>query len=406
MKWFRPGKQKPALVGNQNGVALLFAMVTIIIVAYLASELSYETNVEYLVNAQELQRVKAYYAARAGMELSLLRIKIYGQVSSQLSGQAKGMVKQDMIDMIWKMPFAWPPVLPTSTDVDKDLLKEKIDASAMDAGYTTTISDEGTKLNLNDLNSPAQTVRDITKKQLVAIFKNKIRDDEEWARNHQDLRPDELVNSIQDWVSFGRVSANGGDKASRYSSLGEGYPPNRAFRTVDEMRLVPGMTEDAFELLRDQVTVFGMGAINPNQASKDVLMALDPSITSKIADQIIERRTDNTKGGEFKDANDFWNYVSSIGARVDPNNQQNIPIICDSVFNFKIVATGAYKNTTSEITAIVFDLQKTAGQTIKMIQTAAAAGAGQPPPSQPAPGANPNNSASKGPPRIVYWNER
>jgi general secretion pathway protein K len=75
---------------NQKGIALILAMFTIVIVSYLATEIAYETNVEYLVNAAAVQHVKAYYAARAGIELSLLRIKIYNQVTSQIPAHDSG----------------------------------------------------------------------------------------------------------------------------------------------------------------------------------------------------------------------------------------------------------------------------------------------------------------------------
>ena len=376
------------------------------LVSYLATELAYETNVEYMVNSHAVQHVKAYYAARSGLELSLLRIKIYNQVMAQLPPQAKKAIKPELLEMIWKMPFSWPPTFPEALNaVDTDLIKDKIKASTMDASYMTSISDEGSKIDLNGLNAPTQAMRDVTHKQLLRIFEDRNRDDEKWAKAHGDLRPDEIINNIQDWISAGRVSANGGDKSARYASLGQGYPPNRAFRTVDEMRLVPGVSEDVFELLRDQVTVFGMGAINPNHATKEILMSIDPSITSKIADELIQRRDDVNKGGQYKDSKDFWQYVAGLGARVDPNTEQALPIICDSVFNFRIKATGSYKNSTSEITAIIYDLQKSAAQMSTALSNSLSNGstsAATPPPG----GGNNNNSSSKGPPRIVYWSER
>jgi general secretion pathway protein K len=388
---------------NQKGIALILAMFTIVIVSYLATEIAYETNVEYLVNAAAVQHVKAYYAARAGVELSLLRIKIYGQVISQLPAQAKGMIKQDLLDMIWKMPFAWPLIIPDgATDIDKEDLNEKMKQSAMDASYMTTISDEGSKIDINALWSPTKQMSDLTHQLLLRIFQNKIRDDEKWARAHQDFNPVELVNNIQDWVSPGRQSINGGDKASRFSALGEGYPPNRGFRTVDEVRLVPGMTEDIFQLLQDQITVFGMRAINPNHATKEVLMSLDPTITSIIADDIIKRRDTASLGGPYKDANDFWGYVASQGARVDPNVQKMIPIICDTLYNFRIKSTGSYKNSTSEIVAITFDLTKSASQVYQSMSSQSQQGQQQTQTQQQ----TQQNNASKGPPRIVYWSER
>jgi general secretion pathway protein K len=398
-------------IKNQKGIALILAMFTIVMVSFIASEISYETQVEAIVNGQAIHRVKAYYAARAGIELSLLRIKIYHQVLQQLPEQAKSIVKPELLDMIWNMPFSWPPmVIDKASEVEKDMIKETVDESKMDATYVTTITDEGSKIDVNDLNSPSKPVRESIKKQLIRIFEDKKKEDQNWARMNSDLNPEELINNIQDWVSPGRQSANGGDKSSRYSQLGEGYPPNRAFRTVEEVRLVPGMTEDAFALLRDQITVFGMKAINPNHASKEILMSLDPTITSKVAEDLVKRRGDQALGGQYKDAKDFWGYASTVGARVDPAVEENTPISCDSVFNFKIKAVGNVKQITSEITAIVFDLQKSANQVVKSMQKQSSQQGGGG--GSSGSGTNPSQPAgqkappAKGPPRIVYWNER
>ena len=400
---------------SQRGIALILAIFTIVLVSYLATELAYETNVEYLVNSAAVNRVKAYYAARAGVELSLLRIKIYSQVVGQLNSQAKGMVKQDLIDMIWKMPFTWPPTLPDEVDqVQKEMISDKVKDSLMEANYSATISDEGSKINVNSLWTITKAMRDATRQQLIMLFKDKMRDDEKWARAHQDLNPEDLIDNMQDWVCPSNQSSRGGDKSSRFSSMGDGYPPNRGFRTVDEIRLVPGMTEDAFAVIRDQVTVFGMQGINPNVASKDVLMSLDFSITSKIADEIIQHRDDTVAGGPFTDANDFWKFVATQGARLDPSVQNAIPIITDSIYNFRISSTGSDKNTSSEITAITYDLTKSSAQSYNLLKTesspssnpANAATATPAQPNTPQNPANNNNSASKGPPRIVYWNEQ
>jgi general secretion pathway protein K len=362
------------------------------------------------VNAQAVNRVKAYYAARAAVDLSLLRIKIYSQVQAQVKeqmGQNAGMANK-FLDMIWSMPFSWPPMMPEEVnEVDKGLIQDQVKESQMDATFMVTISDEGSKIDINDLASPSKVLRELTKKRLLQIFENKSKSDEKWAREHSDLRPEDIINNISDWISPGRTSSGGGDKASKFSALGEGYPPNRAFRTVSEIRLIPGVTEDVFDLFANQITVYGMRAINPNHATKSVLMSLDPSITSEVADLVIKRRNSSSPG-PFKDAKDFWSTVATSGGRIEPSVQQNLPIICDSVYNFKIKAIGNHKGATREISVITYDLQKSATQISDSLKSEYIPNqTGQSPEAPPAAGPQKsNNSPSKGPPRIVYWNEK
>ena len=65
---------------NKSGVALLLALTSLMFMVYLASEVTRDSAVEYIVNSQELTRVKAYYAARNGMQIALLRVKMFQQV--------------------------------------------------------------------------------------------------------------------------------------------------------------------------------------------------------------------------------------------------------------------------------------------------------------------------------------
>ena len=153
-----------------------------------------------------------------------------------------------------------------------------------------------------------------------------------------------------------------------------------------------------------------MRAINPNHADKEVLMSLDPTITPEVAGKLIERRNNEQKGGPFKDAADFWNFVSISGGRVDPQAQQGIPLIFSAIYNFRIKATGNFKSATREITAIVYDLQKSAQQISDQIkkedpnQKNSGNNNNSNPPTNN--GNQSNNSVSKGAPRVVYWNER
>src|SRR5262249_3710668 len=139
---------------NQKGMALLIALFAMTLMTFIAVEVSYDTSVDYVVAAQAVNRIRAYYAAKSGVELSLLRIMIYKQVMASL-GDSLG-ANKNMLDPIWQFPFMWPPTAAgtgKATEVDKDMLKESIDESIMQGQYATTISPEGGKIDINDLGS-------------------------------------------------------------------------------------------------------------------------------------------------------------------------------------------------------------------------------------------------------------
>lgn len=419
------GREVNRPLNNRRGIALMIAISCIMLIMWIAMEVSYDSNVEYLVNAQGLNRVKAYYAAKSGMQLSLLRIKIYQQAQAKLGSQ---LGNSKMLDQIWQFPFAWPLPIPDDLSaVDKDSFKKMVTESSMDASYIVTIEDEGSKIDLNDLASPSKTLQELTKKQLVTIFTQKLKEDENFQREHSNVRFDELVNSIADWMSSKATSLNGGDKRSAYAELNQlsqsdYYPPNRPFRSIAELHMVPGMNDVFFDLLAPRVTIYGMKGINPNIASREVLKSLDPAMTDEVVSEILKRRDSEEEGGPFKcdqggGSSDFWNFVQSRGVRIE-GNPEDVPLICDSVINFRIRSTGEFASATREITAVVMDLQKTASKVKSYVDKdkKAAGGDDSGNPSGGA-GGNPGsggaggggNSASqvpKGPPRVVYWNER
>ncbi|KYG64371.1 general secretion pathway protein GspK [Bdellovibrio bacteriovorus] len=397
----------------------MVAVACIMLIMYFAMEVSYDSNVEYLVNSQSLNRVKAYYAAKSGMQLSLLRIKIYQQAQSKFGAQ---LGNSPMLDQIWKFPFAWPMPIPDELNaVDKDNFKKIFKESAMDSSYIVTIEDEGSKIDLNDLNSPSKTLQDMTKKQLLNIFEQKKQEDEEFAREYSNVRFEELINNIADWMSPKSQSLNGGDKRANYAELNQlsqtdYYPPNRAFRTIAELHMVPGMNDTFFDLLQPRITIYGMKGINPNLATKEVLKSLDPAMTDEVVAEIIKRRETEEEGGPFKcDQNggsqDFWSFVQQKGIRI-MGNPEDIPMTCDTVMNFKIRSTGEFAGATREITAIVMDLNRAATK-IKSFVDKEKQDPNAPPedPNKPKTPTGGNNNANtnqvqKGPPRIVFWQER
>lgn len=397
---------------KKRGVALILAMMSLMFMVYIATEVTRDSAVEYIVNSQELNRIKAYYAARNGMQIALLRIKIYQQaVRNELPESF-----MEIVDRIgWKDPFAWPLPIPENLNaVDKDSYEETQASSLMDATYYHTIEDEGSKIDINDLASPSKVLRDITKKQLLNIFEQKIATDVEFRTEYQNTRFDELVNRIYDWMSDSNTGADGrGDKRSAFSELGSGYPPNRGFRTVEELRLVPGMTDVFFNLLAPRITIYGMKAINPNTASKEVLLSLDSGITEEAVDAAIDRRSDAEKGGPFKGAGDeclknFKEFIDGRdGTRLSAEFDQ-IPMVCTKVFNFKIKSDGTYGSgkfaLQKNITAFVVDVAKSASQIKTFVDKEKQAENPQTPAGSTS-GAQTQDPLPKGPPRIVYWTE-
>lgn len=412
---YNPLHQKSKM-SNKKGIALVLAMMTLMFMVYIATEVTRDSAVEYIVNSQELNRIKAYYAARNGLQMALLRIKVYQQVVRAPLPESY----MAIIDKIgWQDPFFWPLPIPQDLNsVDKGQYDKINSESLMDSSYTHTIEDEGTKIDINDLGSPSKTLRDIAKKQLLTIFEQKINTDDDFRQEYQNVQFEELVNRIHDWMSDTDTGLDGNDKRSAFSQLGPGYPPNRGFRTIEELRLVPGMTDVFFDLLAPRITIYGMKSINPNTASKEVLLSLDNGMTKEAVDEAIERRSNPDLGGPFKGEKekcneDFRTFVEGRGARLAKEFEQ-IPMICSKVINFRIKSTGLYGAGKSavqkNITAVVLDIAKSASQIKTYVDKEKQADpsqpqSGDPTTSRPTTGSATQDPLPKGPPRIVYWLE-
>ena len=342
---------------NQSGVAILMAITTVAIIAFLAVELAYDTASEYLISAQEIQRLKARYAAKAGVEISLLRIHIYRQAMEQLGSQLGE--QKALLDKVWTTPFFWPLVLPQEASrIDQEQMQEILKDSFMDASFQATIESESSKIDLTDLVSPSKGLAKIAKQNLIRMIENKKNNDEEWLDTHRDLNAEEIVNNIIDWQDKDSVSLNGGDESSNYSSRNADVqlPPNQPFKTIDELHMVTGMTDSLYDFLSPQVTLYGAKGVQVNHASENILMSLDSTISPDIAKAIREKI--QGPDGPFNDKQQFFSFLQSQGITSQGIEDSGVPLLFDVEYNFKIRSHGQYGRSSSDIIAIVYDFDK------------------------------------------------
>jgi general secretion pathway protein K len=360
-----------AILKSQRGIAMLIALFALMLMIFIAMEVSYDSTVEYVVASQEVNRVKSYYAAKSGLELGFLRVQLYKAAMVQL-GSMLGPQK-NMLDMIWQFPMSWPPIFPDTvkvTEVDKDMVQSSVKDSLMEAQYATTIEPESGKININDLGSPVKTMQQAVRNQLAKIFDTEMRNNDTFKRKYSNINFDEVINNIYDWISTDTVSANGGDKKARYQDFDlkdtnkDFIPPGRPFKTLDEMHMVAGMKDDFFKLLEPRITVYGVPGLNVNYAPKEMLMALDVTFTEEAANAVMKRRMDPKEGGPFPSgqecASTFLNYVAGYGVNVRNIQDLKINLICDPEYNFRVTSTGTYQRSKREITAVTFDIENLA----------------------------------------------
>jgi len=364
-------KNPVRLLKNDSGVAMLIAAFTLALITFIAMEVSFLTQIEHASSAGKVNKLKAKYAAKAGVEISLLRVLLYKK-ASVLVQNAKNQnpdlpipVNQQMLDIIWTFPFSWPPIGMLGEDTEdasaitKDELQSIQKESSFDAVYSTIIESEGGRIDINALASPSEKLKESVHQQLLSIFTEKLETDDDFADKYSVEDFENVINAMTDWVDentqkVGTSSEESNDYTD-YNIESELLPPNAPFKTKKEIRLVKGMDDELYNLIKDRVTVFGIRGIQVNYADLETLMSIDDQITLEIGKEIITRRNDLEQGGPFADEDSFFSYVGTLGVNKDDFNTYNIPLLFDPVYNFRISSIGEYQGTTKEIIAITYD---------------------------------------------------
>lgn len=91
-------------------------------------------------------------------------------------------------------------------------------------------------------------------------------------------RANQILDGMQDWQDRDDLKRLNGAEAWDYKMAGIKYVPrNSAFQTLDELRLVLGMTKEIFARLQPEMTYLGTGSIHLLNASPTLLRAIFPS---------------------------------------------------------------------------------------------------------------------------------
>ncbi len=108
----------------------------------------------------------------------------------------------------------------------------------------------------------------------------------------------QLLDAILDWRDPDDLARPQGAERDRYEALGLPYiPPNAAFRTVEELQQVIGITPALYRRLAGAITVHsGQAGINSTLASRQVLLAL-PNVTAEDVDAYLASREEMLAAG-------------------------------------------------------------------------------------------------------------
>jgi general secretion pathway protein K len=107
-----------------------------------------------------------------------------------------------------------------------------------------------------------------------------------------------IVDAILDWRDPDSLKRPNGAEEADYRGAGLDYKPaNSPFQAIEELQLVLGMRPDIYRRIAPSITVFSrQPGVNPQLASREVLLAL-PGVTTEQVDEYLGlRETARTQG--------------------------------------------------------------------------------------------------------------
>lgn len=315
---------------SSKGAALVTVLVALLIISLMVMELQFNSMVERKLALNELNQIQAYYLAKSGIRIGLLRVNLFARArrSPELKKLGGAIDLTPYFDMIWTIPLpAFPPPkesLGKLVKSDKDAAEKVLEETKISDGqFSQVISSESSKINLNyfvlpkaqqntpiNFNDQPKTLLEYNAHFLKNLIDQFIRESENPADEYGNLKPEELILDIIDWVNPGNNRLAGGAKDSYYQQLKPPYKAKKGpFFTVEELKLVRGIDDHLYAKLKPYVTVYSdQGKVNINNANDTLLKALYTDFTEYDLTRLAEEKT--RIGGFWTSEDQFVKFIS------------------------------------------------------------------------------------------------
>ncbi|MCO5141525.1 MAG: type II secretion system protein GspK [Oligoflexia bacterium] len=391
------------MIRNEKGIAMMMALVTMLLLSILAAELVYETQVYNGIVFRQRDQFRAKLLARSGLRLGLLQLKAAKKAKEQAKNLGLG-DSQKLTDEIWKTPLILPPPTPPGLGVAETQALEAFQKSlGLNGTISINILGESDRLSLNNLMwitndlakntglggtgssggdtggagagatggtavaaqitpEKAQEIRDKMKQSYIdlvnGLLDQKREADEEFRNSHSSTNGETLIGNLLAWMDE-KIKDDGDnrDKKEYYQRV-EPTPyaiKNAPLYSLSELSMIKGFDDTITGLFMETFTTGVSYGLNINKIPVSFIRALIPELGEEEAQRIIDRRQDETLGGPYKDENDFWSYVETIGRYDDAKNRlqsQGIKFLVDETsyrININIKSGDVFKNWVAHI---------------------------------------------------------
>ncbi len=340
---------------NESGVALFMVVAAMSVLAILVTEFTYVAQVNSRMAHDGLDQVRAHYAAKTGLKISLLRLKAFQQVNALISGMtggagaaAQSLIPKQALERIWSFPllFPIPTEIPGLLPSQKEELAKFAKASQIPGTFTAVIESESGKLNINSILEPysaaalspaaspsakasaspsptpsatvsatpsatpsatasfnPQEARQQFQTFLQTLYDQKATQDPDFADQHRDFRVEDFTDSLFEYIDRSYEKKNSG--------LPEWVAPKRApLVSLSELHTIAPLDDELFELFAPALTIGLTSGINLNTMQAPTLTALFPNLTEEEIKEFFEFRDSATEDNHFKTEKDFFAYLA------------------------------------------------------------------------------------------------
>ncbi len=241
---------------RERGIALLAVLLGIALMTLIIVNFSTAAMLGYLSAANQVDELRSDYLARSAVAVGLGLLAQDSMIDSQTQEPC------DSLTDVWAVPFPPMPV---------------------DGGtVSVSIVDAARKLDINELVNPSSgVVNQEFEQRLMRLF--------------QILNVDpSIIPAIVDWIDPDSIESPGGAEMDYYMRLVPPYAPrNGPMPTIGDLKMVRGVNDATFNLLRQYLTVMPEMQVNVNTAPPEVIACLEPELTANpnLVKEIIMART-------------------------------------------------------------------------------------------------------------------
>ena len=375
-------------VSKRRGVALLMVTMCLAFVGSVGADIGLSGRVRMMKAVHQRDELMAEGLARAGVNMYQLVLVANKQLGSNNSLSAGAeMMGVNLGNALWKaIPNLNTGLLRMFLVSDGDVEEEDVDrlmtegltleeraesreesASLFDdkgfldfeGDFIAEVSDEDAKVSIKGLQNTDATKplqENPTAIQLYGLMSGD--ENDQWFYDRNIDRWD-LIANLKDWMDTdtNRSGARGGYEDDLYNRLESPYlSKNASFDTKEEIRLVEGWQDAVYERFGDKITIYGVGKINVNSASDEVLKGLfkayiSPIPTDSTCELLLEQLKEYKLLTDFRSGDEFFNWLETQGQSVDEAIKSAVGTTSTV---FRVVSTGFVGDTSRTITA-VFD---------------------------------------------------